>query len=165
MARANNYHQFANFLGKIKRLDNGCWEWQGAKNPKGYGIFGHHRRTEMAHRYSHKIFKGEIPKGFTIDHLCRNRGCVNPDHLEPVTQRENLLRGNGWSGRNARKALCPRGHVLAGDNLCGWRLKKGFRECLICNKEMQKRHYERRKRRNKAKSLEAAQVVKEALGR
>lgn len=71
--------------------EDGCWEWTGAKTAAGYGQFT--RRKEYAHRHAYEDLVGPIPEGLVIDHLCRNPSCVNPDHLEPVTQRENIRRG------------------------------------------------------------------------
>ena len=90
-----------------------CWLWIGAKMPNGYGSFGATAGTKgtvYAHRYAYTLLVGPIPEGLWIDHLCRIRLCVNPAHLEPVTPRENLMRGNGPAAINARKEHCPQGH-------------------------------------------------------
>lgn len=84
--------------------ENGdCWEWQMARNSSGYGSYMVETRTAMlAHRYAYEQMVGPIPEGLEIDHLCRNRGCVRPDHLEPVTHSENMRRaradkkGEAW---------------------------------------------------------------------
>src|SRR6266478_6123799 len=103
--------------------NSGCWLWVGivSKGPgrgKGYGRFwlggrrGGPRRNVMAHRFMYEQLVGAIPRGLQLDHLCRVPGCVNPAHLEPVTARENLMRGNTRAAANARKTICLRGHPL-----------------------------------------------------
>ncbi|MCA8251801.1 HNH endonuclease [Burkholderia sp. AU31624] len=105
----------------------GCWIWTGSCDRDGYGKF---RRTQIAHRAIYKWAKGPIPAGMELDHLCRMRCCVNPNHLEPVTTRENMIRGFSVSSINARKTHCDRGHELSGANLYVWR---GGRYCRACN--------------------------------
>lgn len=111
------------FREKIAPGPNGCIEWTGGLNGVGYGQF-YGGRTSLgqtgktyAHRWSYEHFVGPIPEGLHLDHLCRNRKCVNPEHLEPVTIRENLLRGVGPSAIHAQKTECPAGHPYSGDNL------------------------------------------------
>lgn len=118
----------------------GCWVWL-AKRTLGYGSFWNGQSHEGAHRYSYRLHVGPIPPGFELDHLCRNRACVNPAHLEPVTQRVNLLRGEGACARNARKKSCLRGHEFTESNtriLIG-----GRRECRICRREIKRRYLDR----------------------
>jgi hypothetical protein len=92
---------------------NECWPWLGASMElQGYGVFCLRRgKTVLAHRFAYQEVRGiEIPAKMQVDHLCRVRLCVNPIHLEAVTQRENLRRGMGFAGVNARKPTCPEGH-------------------------------------------------------
>lgn len=99
-------------LAKIRKDPNGCWTWLGGINPKGYGTIMINYKHYIAHRLVYEFLIGPIPEGLTLDHLCRNRAYVNPEHLEPVTNAENVLRGEGISARNARKTHCKRGHSL-----------------------------------------------------
>lgn len=109
-----------------------CWLWQASKR-SGYGVFSIGHKTVSAHRFTYQRIIGPIPVGYSIDHLCRNPACVNPYHLEPVTQRVNILRGIGPSAKNAVKTYCSRGHLLEGNNIepGSWR-KRGFRNCKPC---------------------------------
>lgn len=84
---------------RIIQGNGGCLVWIGARIKTGYGQTRVGNRVHMAHRAYFELRVGPIPEGLELDHLCRNRGCVNPDHLEPVTHKENLLRGTGWPGR------------------------------------------------------------------
>jgi HNH endonuclease len=78
-------------------VGDGCWEWTGARKDNGYGTVSHPgRRTANAHRVVYELLEGPIPEGLDLDHLCRNRGCVKPGHLEAVTRKENLNRGVRW---------------------------------------------------------------------
>lgn len=112
---------------------NGCWDWVGAINSAGYGSYWSEGRVKLAHRVVYERKLGPIPPGLTLDHLCRNRSCVNPDHLEAVTHRTNVLRGSGASAEHARRTHCPRGHALEGDNLVPWERGKR-RRCHTCEK-------------------------------
>lgn len=102
----------AAFWARVTRKEpHECWPWTGTAI-RGYGKFG----DFQAHRIAYTLERGPIPDGLTIDHLCRNPGCVNPAHLEPVTVRENTLRGYGPSAQAARATTCPRGHVKEPSN-------------------------------------------------
>lgn len=121
------------FLSKVKKRKSGCWEWIGCLT-NGYGSF-YYKRNVRAHRYSYEYYKEPIPEELTIDHLCMNRKCVNPDHLEAVTMRVNILRSNGESAQNARKTHCIHGHILSGTNLVVGNNKYGkYRACVICKR-------------------------------
>lgn len=97
----------------FERSDNDCWKWTGVMHSEGYGKIG----RKYAHRVFYERLRGPIPEGLQIDHLCRNRACVNPDHLEAVTQEINLLRGNSPAAIAARKTHCIRGHELIPENI------------------------------------------------
>lgn len=126
--------QAARFWSKVEKTE-GCWIWIGARRGRNgcYGRFEVGGVAITAHRISYRELRGPIPSGMTLDHLCRVTLCVNPDHLEIVTGRENTLRGVGASATNARKTACPRGHPYD-----GVRLNKGslMRRCIRCERAM-----------------------------
>lgn len=116
-----------------------CWPWKGRLQKDGYGRFNIGKTPRFAHRIAWLLLRGAIPTGLQLDHLCRNRCCCNPCHLEPVTQKENILRGNGFAAKNARKTHCPRGHELSGANLYPWPTRPGTRLCYICEKQRRRK--------------------------
>ena len=106
-----------------------CWLWTGAKSTGGYGRIYWSGKLLQAHRVVYELERGPIPDGLELDHLCRVRSCVNPDHLEPVTSRENLLRGVGASAANARRTACENGHEFTPENTYRWRGTRGCKTC------------------------------------
>ena len=129
------------FLNTIDETNN-CWLWKKGKSIGKYGLFHAYKTTFYAHRYSYELFKGEIPEGYEVDHLCRNTSCVNPDHLEAVTRRENIDRSDWASAINSRKTHCPKGHELKGDNLDNYQKRLGYRKCRICKNERDMLYYQ-----------------------
>jgi hypothetical protein len=127
-------------------IGDGCWEWIGWKNSKGYGQMSIKQKKKPAHRVVYELLVGPIPDGLQLDHLCRNHGCVRPDHLEPVTPRENLIRGNTKAAENVAKTHCPKGHPYDDANTVV--TTKGYRKCRECNK-IQCREYGKRNPRRR----------------
>lgn len=110
-----------------------CWAWIAGKGGKGYGQFQEKtKKAVSAHLYCYRVLVGPVPDGLTLDHLCRNRCCCNPAHVEPVTLGENVLRGVGDPAQNARKTHCKHGHPFSGSNLYIEKMT-GYRVCRVCH--------------------------------
>ena len=119
-----------------------CWGWRGGFNRYGYAQISLNG-TVLVHRFLYENLIGPIPKDKQLDHLCRNRGCINPSHLEIVSLKENVLRGEGISAQNARKTHCSRGHEFTEANTIN--RPSGARTCRECNAM----HTQRWRARNK----------------
>ncbi len=134
---------FDRVMAKIVISENGCWMWTGHIHPSGYGYvvrgIGSSQRLSRVHRVTYEHFRGPIPDGLVLDHLCRVRSCANPDHLEAVTNRVNVLRGYSLQAVNAAKADCIHGHPLLGDNVMWIGPLKSWRVCLTCRRAYQSR--------------------------
>lgn len=116
------------FEKRVLRADHGCWEWDGAHTSGGYGETWIDNHVVYAHRVSYLRAVGPIPEGLELDHLCGNRGCVNPEHLEAVTHAENMRRGA--TGGPPPKSECVNGHPFTDENV--YVNAKGRRECRRC---------------------------------
>lgn len=133
------------FLASVQILDNGCWRWTAGTFWDGYGQFSVDSRKYRTHRYAYELYVGPIGMGLDLDHVCHNedtscpggdtclhRRCVNPAHLEPVSHRENMLRGRGLSALNAIKTHCPQGHPY--DEANTYMPSRGGRTCRTCHR-------------------------------
>ena len=120
--------------------NSGCWLWIGKLNDAGYGTAW---RDQRVHRLNYERFKGKIPLGLELDHLCRVRCCVNPDHLEAVTHMENCQRGDAGKSTGAQqraKTYCPQGHEYSAENTYTY---NGKRTCKECQRRRTRIHYEK----------------------
>lgn len=131
-----------------RKILNECWLWTKATNQKGYGAITYKGLKEKrVHRISYMLYVGKIKPGLSIDHLCRNRNCFNPNHLEAVTNKENIIRGHSPSARNKRKTKCKNDHALSGENLVIRKGKHGpERNCRLCLRAYKKQYRLRRKK-------------------
>ncbi|MGE3836162.1 MAG: HNH endonuclease signature motif containing protein, partial [Acidimicrobiia bacterium] len=130
------------FASHVKVDEHGCWQWQ-AEVTFGYGRDHFRDGRWRSHRLSFVVLVGPIPDGLVIDHLCRNRACCNPDHLEAVTPRTNVLRGEGIAATNAAKTHCPKGHPYSPWNT--ERRRNGGRRCRACRSISARARYLRMK--------------------
>jgi hypothetical protein len=117
----------------VSGLKGPCWIWTGWRN-KGHGTLTWERKTQYIHSVVYRLLGGTLIEGLEFDHLCRVRPCANPEHLQQVTCKVNLLRGEGIAARNANKTKCVRGHILFGSNLYLWTDKQSrlHRSCRVC---------------------------------
>ncbi|WP_420886671.1 HNH endonuclease signature motif containing protein [Brachybacterium muris] len=130
------------FWEKVSLIESGCWEWTASLTAGGYGQYYPRKdQPRRAHRVAYEALVGAVPSGLQLDHLCRNRACCNPSHVEPVTSRENTMRGENFAAKHAAATHCPHGHPYSGDNL---RIRPcGRRACRACHR---RRAAERRAR-------------------
>lgn len=137
---------------RITVAETGCWLWTGSLNRAGYGRTTHGgegRRYNSTHGLMYRLLIGQVPDGLELDHLCRVRHCCNPAHLEPVTHRENMLRGKTFGAANAAKTHCRKGHPYAGKNLG---ISRGQRWCRQCNSDYKKSLSPEQKAKDRARS-------------
>lgn len=124
------------FWSRVNKTDT-CWLWTGHLASDGYGQIYNGKSSVYVHRLSLSFIGKTIPKGMEVDHLCRVKNCLNPEHLEVVTRKENILRGEGAAAKCARKTHCVRGHELNADNIYPG---KTYRQCKVCVGIRNKKH-------------------------
>lgn len=130
---------------------SGCWLWTGYSVPLGYGQFWDGSRHSTAHRFSYELHKGPVPAGLYIDHKCSNPYCCNPDHLDAVTQSENMLRASArgrLNNQNTGRVVCHRGHALTPENT--FVRQDGRRRCRTCMRALGREADARRRAKAKA---------------
>lgn len=158
MGSRNRYMQHL-LKSKIIIDKAGCWIWQGYISKSGYGQISIKKKSYKAHRLSYQEFKGSIPAGLEIDHLCRVRNCINPGHLEAVTKKENILRGTSFAATNAKKATCPLGHTYdhktVSGRVCSTCVKKKSATWRITNKEKENKKRRVRYKKNRDQEVES----------
>ena len=117
-----------------------CWVWLAGKDSHGYGVFSIPSKSVGAHKFAYELLVDKVPKGMELDHLCRNRGCVNPKHMEVVTARTNTLRGEGITAYWARRTHCLHGHKYTPKNTYTAPNKPNARFCRTCRREWLRKH-------------------------
>ena len=137
---------------KLKDLDrlatkyiidaSGCWLWTRSLDKDGYGQFYLERKMKKPHRLMYELIVSKIPDGLVIDHLCKVRHCVNPKHLEPVTNKENVLRSDGFAAVNSKKTHCPKNHEYTTENT--YLDKSNMRHCRECGREYMRKYAKRK---------------------
>lgn len=135
---------FERVFKKVEVAD--CWYWLGTIQPNGYGKININGQNKLAHRFMWTYLVGPIPKDYQIDHLCKVKSCVNPDHLQPVTSQENIRRSSvAVAARNnfRLQAVCKNGHIRSSTNT---KITNGYKRCLDC-------HYTWKAKRNNATQL------------
>lgn len=123
----------------VRNRKTGCWDWLGDMNQKGYGRLFYNGKKHSAHRVSFEMFNGPISEDLEIDHVCENRKCVNPAHLQQITHRQNIRNGRLMKSRRIPKTHCPQGHPYQGDNVL-W-TRGGYQYCRQCRRDYDKRIY------------------------
>lgn len=129
-------------LRRIKKLPDGCWEWTGSLS-YGYGILTYKRKRMRVHICTFNHFVGPVPVRSELDHLCKNKRCCNPDHLEPVSHRVNILRSDHPNVVLMHRGVCKRGHAIAGDNALP--TSDGRIRCKKCRQRIERESILRRK--------------------
>ncbi len=127
-----------------------CWVWTASNNGNGYGVIGLGKQNAYVHRISYEWQYGPIPLMYEIDHICENRSCVNPTHLQLATHQQNIARSASPPAKNTKKTHCPKGHAYTPENT--YRQKKGGRYCRACAIERM-RVYDQTRRRKKERLL------------
>lgn len=143
------------FISMLRPKKSGCWLWAGGHNRKGYAKFWYDGKTGLAMHFAARLFqiKNWNKPGREPDHLCRDRGCNNPDHLQMVTRRTNLLRGNSPVGINFRKVHCINGHIFNEKNT--YEVKRNgqtHRHCRVCIKNRKRLEYQKNPEKYRARA-------------
>lgn len=153
------------FWKKVQKTES-CWLWTGMKSEKGYGLLHVNGKVKRAHQVAYIGITGtKIPEGMQLDHLCRNPACVNPSHLEPVTSRENTIRGIAARvaahGPRKRKEFCKYGHPMSGENL--YVRPDGQNACKTCQKASKERNFDPEKHKQAIAKYRKSQKIKKLL--